>query len=119
MKTLYGKSIRGGFRADSMLAMDATQATISAPAHKPGDRVMTICTYKGPSGMVTHAHCSILGRDGCLTTELFGDFSKRVLLSSSRCTEANVRTQHDAVVGAQCFALLAEANAFYAAKSAA
>jgi hypothetical protein len=44
-----------------------------------------------------------------------GDYSKRVLVTATRCTEKAVREQHTQALG-QADALLAEAHAFYAAQ---
>lgn len=109
-KTIYGKSTRGGHEARTLVPMGPVTT------HEgPGERVLTLHTYKGSRGLLTHASVCVEVATASIHA-LHGDYSKRVLLTSARATEKAVKVQHDAVVGAQLHTVYAEAVAFYQAK---
>lgn len=111
-KTIYGKSQRGGHEAKTLIPMGPVTTM-----NGPGERILTIHTWKSGRGLLTHASCAVTA-NGATIMEIFGDYSKRVLLTSARCTEKAVKVQHDAIVGAQLHTVYAEAVAFYQEKDA-
>lgn len=79
-KTIYGKSTRGGHEARTVVPMGPVTSV-----NGPGERILTIHTWKSGRGLLTHASCAVTA-NGATIMEIFGDFSKRVLLTSARCT---------------------------------
>jgi len=89
---------------------------------RSGERRLCIDTSKAlRGGLVTRASVSL--HQGNSYSHAFGlgtglgDYSKRVLVTATRCTEKAVREQHAQALG-QTDALLAEARDFYAAQEA-
>lgn len=101
------RSMRGDLEAENELPMSEA------------GRVLTIRTSKGSRGLRTSAQsCKVEASANGFSSRsfmLFGDFSKTVMQSDKRATEKAIREQHAAVL-ANADALLAEAEAFYAAK---
>lgn len=81
------------------------------------DRVLVISTHKTSSGLVTHNMINTKVGN-LLQWEMFGDFSKRLVHTGTRCTEKTVRDLHQQALDVQADTI-AEADAFYAKKEAA
>ena len=81
-----------------------------------GSAQLEIRTYKSTPHLASLAHVHF-AKDGYVTFELFGDFSKSMVRSFDRATQKNLDAQHARVFTPQAIAdLKAEAIAFYAAK---
>lgn len=111
-KTVYCKKMRGGHEAKTIVPMGPVTT------HEgPGERVLTISTYKSGKGLLTLASVSVeVGT--CTIMEIFGDYSKRILLTATRATEKAIRVQHEGVLAEHLHTVYAEAVAFYQDKDA-
>ena len=90
-------------------------------AKREGQEVLQISTYKGDRGqLVTHATCAHMKEEAgysTMTFEIFGDYSRRIISRTARCTEKTVREQHAhgvTMVGA----VIEEAREYYRRKAA-
>ena len=79
-------------------------------------RIIRISTGKGRGGMRTNAQVWKLGVGGTMSFEMFGDFSRCIATSTSRCTENLVREAHAKALRLNAD-IVAQAEAFYAAKA--
>ncbi|RMX08213.1 hypothetical protein D8I35_03625 [Corticibacter populi] len=80
------------------------------------NRELHIRTAKHGPELVTTAR--VVTVDGAFVTfEVYGDFSKNLVRTLDRCTEKNVRAQHERVL-ARLDDLVRKVQAFYAAKNA-
>ena len=78
---------------------------------------LQIKTYKNDYGQIVSAARVHFVKDGMITFEIFGDFSKTVLRIKGRATQKNLDTQHaQAFTPESIAALKAEVLAFYASK---
>ncbi len=101
METMIGKG-NNGWKATTQIDLDAPYV-IEISTHKSLGVLVTNATrYKLESGMKSYM--------------MFGDFSKRIIVTKNRCTEKSVLAQHAAAI-ADVDAIKAECAAFYAARS--
>jgi len=105
---------RDGWTAKDTITIGPAKGSMG----REGERVLQVSTYKARrGGLVTQATCAVRTADGCISFELFGDFSEPIASSPDRCTERTVRSLHaSAMTGID--AVLAKARAFYEAKDA-
>mgnify|MGYP001022612851 CR=1 FL=1 len=80
------------------------------------NRVLIITTHKVNGGVANRATVNTK-KDGFLSWDLFGDFSKRTVFKGTRCTEKTVRALHQQALDA-VEQIKAEAAAFYQVKDA-
>jgi hypothetical protein len=80
------------------------------------NRVLIIDTHKTQGGVVTNCMVNT-ERDGFLSWNIFGDFSKRSMFRGVRCCEKTVRSIHEQALFASDLTM-SEAAAFYAKKDA-
>ncbi len=100
------------------MAFDRKQR-IDVPAFDSarGTAQLELRTYKGSRELISSAHIHFV-RDGMVTFELFGDFSKTLSRSPVRGTQANIDSQHARLFTPQAIDdLKAEAGTFYALKA--
>jgi hypothetical protein len=109
MKTSIRKNYRGNWEAETHIDMPELGV----------DKFLDITTTKRYSGnLVTTA--SVHTRDGYFVTHMmYQDFNTNYLTSGDRCTEKNVRKQHDLAIYQCLGAIKALAIAHYAKKAAA
>ena len=83
--TIVHKNIRNSWQAEDSIDL-------------PDERVLKVSTHKTSSGaLVTTA--TVHKRDnGFLSHMVYRDFSQRLIVGKSRCTEGNVAAQHAAAM---------------------
>lgn len=102
---------RDGWSAEDRITIGPAKGSMG----RDGERKLHIDTHKSSRGLVTHASVMVHTPDGGISCVLFGDFSERIAVTNLRCTEKLVREQHASVM-MHADAIVARANAFYAAK---
>ena len=88
------------------------------PMEPDAKRILRIQTSKARCGISTRASVWKLDGRGCMSTVLFGDFSKTVAVANNRCTEKSVKTLHDTALASKSD-LLTQVNVHYGVKNAA
>ena len=102
-------------RAETEVALP--RLDVAGDRDQQGYRV-TLSTHKAYRGGGIEARASVARhREGFMTTDLFGDFSRSILKHPSRGTEKAIRTLHEQAL-ALVPALLDEIESFYTAKRA-
>lgn len=107
---------KDGWHAKTLITLGPAPAQEHMAHRGPGERVLSISTYKNSRGLGSYASVAH-HYDGCVSFAIGGDYSKHLIQTQERCTEKAIRAQH-----AQALALaqqiLDEAHAYYAAKDA-
>jgi len=83
-----------------------------------GQFQLELSTHKGGDGRIISAAHGQYVREGMVTFELCGDFSKRYAANAGRATQKTLDAQQAAIFGPDFLpAILAEVKAFYDAKA--
>lgn len=116
--TKMEKSTHGGWRAETNIPLGTIEVKEFGKIIM-AERELSITTMKRSNGRITsYASVSIVhGEEGhkIRTTEIFGDFSKKIIERDGKATEKSVKICHEqALILAD--GVKAEAEAFYAMK---